>query len=100
MFLYNYHLTHFDGIIHTIIHGIGICLALPMCVLAAIAWRKTKIFRMFFSSSAFGILAFAQILYMYLERNIHHTDEFENELFDILIVIMTIFFAIGILYKR
>ena len=68
--------------------------------MALISWKRTKIPRMMCSSFAFGVLAFAQIVYMYLERNDHSHFTFKNEIFDVLIVVVTVLFAIGVFYKR
>ncbi len=94
------HASHMDGILHMSIHAVGFVLASFLTGMAIISWRKTKISRMFFSSLAFAILAFAQGVYMYLEKDTHEHWNLENEIFDILIVIVTILFAVGVFYKR
>ena len=94
------HASHMDGILHMSIHAAGFVLASFLTGMAIISWRKTKISRIFFSSIAFAILALAQGVYMYLEKDTHEHWNLENEIFDILIVIVTILFAVGVFYKR
>jgi len=94
------HASHMDGILHMSIHAVGFVLALFLTGMAVISWRKTRISRMFFSSIAFTTLALAQGVYMYLEKDTHDHWSLENEIFDILIVIVTILFAVGVFYKR
>ena len=94
------HATHMDEILHMSIHAAGFTLASFLTGMAIISWRKTKISRIFFSSLAFAILALAQGVYMYLEKDTHEHWSLENEIFDILIVIVTLLFAVGIFYKR
>ena len=65
------HATHMDGILHLSIHAAGFVLASFLTGMAIISWRKTKISRIFFSSIAFAILALAQGVYMYLEKDTH-----------------------------
>tara|TARA_B100000530_G_scaffold262847_1_gene175798 strand:- start:1201 stop:1578 length:378 start_codon:yes stop_codon:yes gene_type:complete len=95
-----YHFTHIDGIIHMTIHAGGFVLASFLTVMAMISWKKSKIPRIIFSGFAFATLAIAQVVYMYLEKDEHAHLEFENEIFDILIVVVTVLFAIGVFYKR
>ena len=94
------HASHLDGILYMSIHAVGFVLASFLGAVAIISWRKTKIPRMMFSSFAFSTLALAQGIYMYFERTDHSHFSFEGEIFDILIVIVTIFFGIGVFYKR
>ena len=94
------HASHMDGILHMSIHAVGFVLASFLTGMAIISWRKTKISRLFFSSLAFATLALAQGVYMYLEKDTHEHWSLENEIFDILIVIVTLLFAVGIFYKR
>ena len=95
-----YHSSHIDGILHMSIHAVGFVLASFLTTMALISWRRTRIPRMMFSGFAFGALALAQVVYMYLERNDHSHFTFENEIFDILIVAVTVLFAVGVFYKR
>ena len=94
------HASHMDGILHMSIHAAGFVLASFLTGMAIISWRKTKISRIFFSSIAFATLALAQGFYMYLEKDTHEHWNLESEIFDILIVIVTLLFAVGIFYKR
>ena len=94
------HASHMDGILHMSIHAVGLVLASFLTGMAIISWRKIKISRMFFSSLAFATLTLAQGVYMYLEKDTHEHWNLENEIFDILIVIVTILFAVGVFYKR
>ena len=94
------HVSHAHGVIHLVIHSCGFVLASFLTVVALISWRKTKIARMIFSGFAFAALALAQGVYMYLEKDTHEHWNLENEIFDILIVIVTILFAVGVFYKR
>ena len=95
-----YHISHIDGILHMMIHAVGFVIASFLTTITLISWKKTRMSRMILSSFAFSTLALAQGIYMYLERNAHEHFTFENEIFDILIVIVTIFFGIGVFYKR
>ena len=58
---------------------------------------------MLFSAAAFGVLTFAQGVYLFLEQSTaadHTVDFFSgDEIFDISVVIMTILFALGVFYK-
>tara|TARA_Y100000996_G_C22416539_1_gene599563 strand:- start:256 stop:633 length:378 start_codon:yes stop_codon:yes gene_type:complete len=94
------HISHIDGIIHLTVHAGGFVLASFLTVVALISWRKTKIARMIFSGFAFAVLALAQGVYMYLERNEHSHFNFEEEIFNIMIVVVTVLFAVGVFYKR
>ena len=94
------HLSHVDGLLHMSIHAGGFIIASFLTTMALISWKRTKIPRMMISSFAFGVLALAQVVYMYLERNDHNHFTFENEIFDILIVAVTVLFAVGVFYKR
>jgi len=94
------HSTEFDGLLHMIIHAGGFIIASFLTTMALISWKRTKIPRMMISSFAFGVLAFAQIVYMYVERNDHDHFTFENIIFGVLIVVVTVLFAAGVFYKR
>ena len=94
------HAAHLEGILHLSIHAVGFVLASFLAAMTVISWRKTKIPRMIFSSFAFGMLAISQGIYMYLERTAHSHLSFEGEIFDIMIVGVTVLFAVGIFYKR
>ena len=94
------HASHLDGILYPSIHAVGFVLASFLATVTMISWRRTKIPRMIFSSSAFGMLAIAQGFYMYFERSDHSHFSFEGEIFDIMIVGVTVLFAVGIFYKH
>jgi len=94
------HGSHLDGILHMSIHAVGFVLASFLGAVAIISWRKTKIPRMMFSSFAFILLSIAQGVYMYFERTDHSHFSFEGEIFDIMIVGVTVLFAVGVFYKR
>ena len=94
------HVSHAHGVIHLVIHSCGFVLASFLTVMAIISWRKTKICRMIFSSFAFATLALAQGVYMYLEQDNHDHFNFEGEIFDILIVGVTVLFAAGVFSRR
>ena len=77
-------------------------LASFLAAMAIISYKKTKIPRMLFSASAFGVLAFGQAVYMYSKIGDHVVEDMSSpgEILDISIVIMTILFAAGVFYKR
>ena len=58
---------------------------------------------MLFSAAAFGVLTFAQGVYLFLEQSNEpdHTIDFFSggEIFDVSVVIMTMLFALGVFYK-
>jgi len=97
------HLTHPNHIAHIAIHEAGMLIAGFLLSLTIIAYSKTKLPRMLFSAAAFGALTFAQGIYLFLEQNTkpdHHVDFLSaNEIFDTLIVIMTVLFALGVFYN-
>ncbi|MDC0159347.1 hypothetical protein OAJ55_01515 [Candidatus Nitrosopelagicus sp.] len=92
-----------EHLIHVAIHEIGFVLAAFLSIMAGIAYMKTRIFRMLFSSFAFGVLGFGQVAYMYSEilQPYHGGDTFGGgDILDITILIMTILFAVGVFYRR
>ena len=93
---------HSEHLFHIAVHEIGFVLASFLAVMALISYKKTKITRMLFSSSAFGILAFGQAAYMYQKMDDHIPKDMTSagEILDICIVIMTVLFAIGVFYRR
>ena len=97
------HLTHPNHIAHIAIHEAGMLIAGFLLSLTIIAYSKTKLPRMMFSAGAFAVLTFAQGIYLFLEQNTeqdHHVDFLSaNEIFDTLIVIMTVLFALGVFYN-
>ena len=97
------HLTHTGHIAHIVIHEAGFLIAGFLLSLTIVAYFKTKLPRMLFSSAAFATLTFAQGVYLFLEQNRaadHHVDLFStNEIFDTAIVVMTVLFALGVFYN-
>ena len=97
------HLTHTGHIAHIVIHEAGFLIAGFLLSLTIIAYFKTKLPRMLFSAAAFGVLTFAQAVYLFFEQNRsvdHHVDLLStNEIFDTAIVVMTVLFAIGVFYN-
>ena len=98
--MFSPHVTHVEHIAHIVIHEAGFLIAGFLLSLTIIAYFKTKLPRMLFSAAAFGVLTFAQGVYLFLEQNRaadHHVDLLSSsEIFDTAIVIMTILFAIGV----
>ena len=97
------HFTHPSHIAHIVIHEAGFLIAGFLLSLAILAYFKTKLPRMLFSSAAFGILTFAQGVYLFLQQSSapDHTVDFlsGDEIFDVSVVIMTVLFALGVFYK-
>jgi len=96
------HFFHSDHILHIAIHQAGFVLATFLTIIALVSYRKTKIVRMLFAASAFGVLAFGQGAYMYLEKDVHTEQDMRSsgEVLDFCILIMTVLFAVGVFYKR
>ena len=96
------HFFHSGHLFHIAIHESGFVLAAFLTIMAMITYKKTKIKRMLFSASAFGVLAFGQAGYMYSKIGDHTMEDMSSpsEVLDICIVIMTVLFAIGVFYKR
>ena len=101
--MFSPHLTHVGHIAHIVIHEAGFLIAGFLLSLTIIAYFKTKLPRMLFSAAAFGVLTFAQGVYLFLEQNRsadHHVDLLSgNEIFDTAIVVMTVLFALGVFYN-
>ncbi len=101
--MFSPHITHPEHIAHIVIHEAGFLIAGFLLSLTIIAYFKTKLPRMLFSAAAFGVLTFAQGVYLFLEQNTaadHHVDLLSaNEIFDTSIVIMTVLFAVGVFYN-
>ena len=97
------HFAHSDHIAHIAIHEAGLLISGFLFSLALLGYNKTKLKRMLFSTAAFAILTIAQGVYLFLELNMsptHVVDYFSaNEIFDILIVFMTLLFALGVFYN-
>ena len=95
------HLLHEGHLFYIAIHETGFILSSFLTVMALIAYKKTKIKRMMFSSAAFGVLSFGQGEVMYQEMNTHVVDMTSSaEVLEYCIVAMTILFALGIFYKH
>ena len=96
------HFFHQDHILHIAIHQVGFVLASFLTIMALVSYRKTKIVRMGFAAAAFGVLAFGQATYMYLEKDVHTEQDMRSsgEVLDFCILIMTVLFAVGVFYKR
>ena len=97
------HFAHPDHIAHIAIHEAGLLISGFLFSLALLGYSKTKLKRMLFSTAAFAMLTVAQGVYLFSELNMSPTyviDYFStNEIFGILIVIMTILFALGVFYN-
>ena len=97
------HLFHEGHLFYIAIHESGFVLASFLTVMAIIAYKKTKIRRMLFSSAAFGVLAFGQGEVLYQQMNDHNVIQdigSPGEILEYCIVTMMVLFAIGIFYKR
>ena len=101
--MFSPHLTHAGHVAHIVIHEAGFLIAGFLLSLTIVAYLRTKLRRMLFSSAAFGVLTFAQGVYLFLEQNRtanHHVDLLSaNEIFDTAIVVMTVLFALGVFYN-
>ena len=101
--MFSPHVTHVEHIAHIVIHEAGFLIAGFLLSLTIIAYFKTKLPRMLFSAAAFGVLTFAQGVYLFLEQNRaadHHVDLLSaSEIFDTAIVVMTVLFALGVFYN-
>ena len=88
---------------HVVIHQISFILAAFLTIMAGIGYKKSKMTRMLFSSFGFAALAFGQAVFMYVK--IFEESDLENvsgseSILDFSILIMTILFAVGVLYKK
>ena len=97
------HFAHPDHIAHIAIHEAGLLISGFLFSLALLGYSKTKLKRMLFSTAAFATLTVAQGVYLFSVLNMsptHTIDYFStNEIFGILIVIMTMLFALGVFYN-
>ena len=84
------HLLHTDHILHIMIHEAGMILGAFLVSLSIIAYSKTKLPRMLFSSAAFTVLVIAQGVYLFSQVS-HAPANLTDpaEIYDILIVVMT-----------
>jgi hypothetical protein len=97
------HFLHPLHYFHIAIHEAGFILAVFLFGITLIAYQQTKIIRMLFSASAFGVLALGQLVYIFEKDGIDAMAELESTgegHFDLAILIMTALFAAGIFYKR
>ena len=94
------HFAHPDHIAHIAIHEAGLLISGFLFSLALLGYNKTKLKRMLFSTAAFATLTIAQGVYLFLKLDMsseYSIDYFSaNEIFDILIVVMTLLFALGV----
>ena len=97
------HLTHPNHIAHIAVHEAGMLIAGFLLSLTILSYFKTKLPRMLFSAAAFGVLTFAQGVYLFLEQSRPADSHINllsvNEIFDIAIVVMTVLFALGVFYN-
>ena len=97
------HFFHEGHLFYIAIHETGFLLASFLTTITLISYKKTKLKRMLFSSSAFGVLAFGQGEIMYQQMNDHNVIQdiaSPGEILEYCIVTMMVLFAIGIFYKR
>jgi hypothetical protein len=97
------HFLHPLHYFHIAIHEAGFILAVFLFGITLIAYQQTKIIRMLFSASAFGVLALGQLVYIFEKDGIDVMAELESTgegHFDLAILIMTALFAAGVFYKR
>ena len=96
------HFFHEGHLFYIAIHETGFLLASFLTTITLISYKKTKLKRMLFSSSAFGVLAFGQGEIMYQQMNDLHDYDImgSGEILEYCVVIMMILFALGIFYKQ
>jgi len=96
------HFFHSGHLFYVAIHETGFILASFLTTITVISYKKTKLKRMLFSASAFGVLAFGQGEIMYQQMNDHVENDLTSsgEVLEYCIVTMMILFSIGIFYKR
>tara|TARA_B110000196_G_scaffold293551_1_gene281946 strand:- start:182 stop:565 length:384 start_codon:yes stop_codon:yes gene_type:complete len=96
------HFFHEGHLFYIAIHETGFLLASFLTTITLISYKKTKLKRMLFSSSAFGVLAFGQGEIMYQQMNdLHDYDIMSSgEILEYCVVIMMVLFALGIFYKQ
>ena len=98
------HIAHPDHYLHIAIHEAGLFIAGFLFCMTVLAYNKTRLTRMLFSALAFLTLLIAQAVYLISEMTMNPKqiiDYFSsNELFDILIVVMSVLFAVGVFYRH
>ena len=102
--MFSPHISHPDHFAHIAIHEAGLLIAGFLLSMTLLSYNKTKHIRMLFSAAAFATLTLAQGVYLFLEQDMQLTHVINyfsaDEVFDFLIVIMTVLFAIGVFYKN
>ena len=102
--MYSPHIAHPDHYLHIAIHEAGLLISGFLLTMTLLSYNRTKLPRMLFSAAAFTTLTIAQGFYLFLEQDMSNTtmiDYFSvNEIFDFLIVVMTVLFAAGVFYKN
>jgi uncharacterized membrane protein YccF (DUF307 family) len=96
------HFFHSGHLFYVAIHETGFILSSFLTIMTLIAYKKTKIRRMLFSSAAFGVIAFGQgeIMYQQMNEQVQLNLASSGEVLEYCVVIMTILFAVGIFYKQ
>ena len=96
------HFFHSGHLFYIAIHESGFILSSFLTMMALIAYKKTKITRMLFSSAAFGVIAFGQgeIMYQQMNEQVQMNLTNSGEILEYCVVAMTILFAVGIFYKQ
>ena len=101
--MFSPHFAHPDHFAHIAIHEAGFLISGFLTTVTVLAYRKTKIRRLAFSASAFVVLTFAQAVYLFLDMELSMNEPINyssaSEIFDLLIVVMTILFALGVFYN-
>ena len=102
--MFSPHISNPDHFAHIATHEAGLLIAGFLLSMTLIAYKKTRLPRMLFSAVAFATLTFAQGIYLFLEKDMQSTHVINyysvDEIFDFLIVIMTMLSAIGVFYKN
>ena len=100
--MFSPHISSPDHFAHIATHEAGLLIAGFLVSMTLIAYKKTRLPRMLFSAGAFATLTLAQGIYLFLEKDMQptHVINSADEIFEFLIVIMTVLFAIGIFYKN
>ena len=102
--MFSPHISSPDHFAHIATHEAGLLIAGFLLSMTLLSYNKTKHIRMLFSAAAFATLTLAQGVYLFLEQDMQLTHVINyfsaDEVFDFLIVIMTVLFAIGVFYKN
>jgi hypothetical protein len=102
--MFSPHISSPDHFAHIATHEAGLLIAGFLVSMTLIAYKKTRLPRMLFSAAAFATLTLAQGIYLFLEKDMQPTHVINyssaDEIFDFLIVIMTVLFAAGVFYKN